>query len=99
LPANVAKEADKRREGAMGRREEDVGHHQAHVVVMQAALAVHHATIATSPVTSLAIARNLEPRLATTAARTVIFLVNVTLLIAVAAEAEVDHTEVNADAM
>merc|ERR1712071_118621 len=53
------------------------------VVVAAAASAVHHATTATNPVTLPVSAPNLEPRLATTAARTVTSLATVTLLIAV----------------
>merc|ERR1712127_885541 len=57
-----------------------------HVVVVAAAASAvgsHHATTATNPVTLPVSAPNLEPRLATTAARTVTSLATVTLLIAV----------------
>merc|ERR1712071_719945 len=47
------------------------------------AVVSHHATTATNPVTLPVSAPNLEPRLATTAARTVTSLATVTLLIAV----------------
>merc|ERR1712071_404064 len=57
-----------------------------HVVVVAAAASAvvsHHATTATNPVTLPVSAPNLEPRLATTAARTVTSLATVTSLIAV----------------
>merc|ERR1712071_382383 len=56
------------------------------VVVAEAAASAvvsHHATTATNPVTLPVSAPNLEPRLATTAARTATSLATVTLLIAV----------------
>lgn len=59
----------------------------------------HHATTATSPATSLATARNLEPRPATIAARMGTSLVNAMLLIAVEAVVVAAAAEVVVDLM
>jgi len=103
LPANVAKAAALVEIAviAVSDRVEEEADEADHAMVVEEASAVeaveeHHATTATSPVTSLAIARSLELRRATTVARTATFLASAMLLIAVDPEvvaAVVDRTE------
>jgi len=103
LPANVAKAAAQVL-AVSDRAEEDVAGH-AMVVEVEAAVMVaadqevHHATIATNPVISLAIARSPELRRATTVARMATFLASVMLPIpaeaAVVVEVAADRTAVD----